>query len=158
HFYEVLARYLASAVRTQAWHRIPRGAGPDVDDPPIIDDVLTCTLKREERALGIDREHAIEGFFAHPRDQWVVGQLNTAVRDSDVESAELVYGGGEEVFNVGDLRDIGPDRDGLASCSFNCGNRIERGVLVAREVHNHAGPERTVSLGDRLADPARRTG
>jgi len=63
----------------------------------------------------------------------VIGQLDTGVGYTDVEPAELFDGGREQVLDVGNLRDIRPDRDRLASGAFNGSDSVEGRLLVVRE-------------------------
>jgi hypothetical protein len=128
HFYEVLRRKLAPSAQTQARRWIAGCTRADVDDPSVVGDVRARILERQEGSFCVDRKYPIELLFRDVINRRVIGQFNAGVCDDNVESAEPIECPGEQVLDVGHLRDVSPQCNGLATEAFDRSGCFERGL------------------------------
>ena len=116
------------------------------------DHLLGGDLGAEERALEVDRQHAVVLGLGRVEDRRA--RLDARVVDHDVETSEGADGGGDEPLEVLVLADVGVDADRLVAEGDDLLLEVLGRLLVRHVVDDDVGPGRGETERHRLADAA----
>ena len=117
---------------------------------------LQAMLHQEERRPHIDREHGVEQRRLGIPDRAAIGQAGRV--DEDIDAAERLVGGGDDLFGILGDGKVGRHEDRLGALGLERGPDLFAARRIAAGDDEAGSAALGKQMGDRLAEPLRGAG